>query len=69
MSFCVEKEIKIFFKELLFYNASIEKPSIKRLNNIDMLRKLPFYYELSIVKTSKIKDSKDSSVQLRVSKY
>ena len=31
----------------------IEKPYIKRLNNIDMLRELPFYNELNISKTSK----------------
>ena len=36
-----------------FYNALIEKLYIKSLNNIDMLRVLPFYNELSVVKTSK----------------
>ena len=68
------------FNKLAIYNALIEKPYIKRLNNIDMLRELPFYNELSIVKTSKafkryarsysieITDSKDPSVQLAISK-
>ena len=32
---------------------SIEKPYIKRLNNIDILRELPFYNEFGIVRTSK----------------
>ena len=43
------------FKELPVYNALIEKPYIKHLNNnnIDMLRELPFYDELNIVKASK----------------
>ena len=53
MSFSYEKETKILFKELPFYNASIQKPYIKRLHSINMLRKLPFYNELNIVKTSK----------------
>ena len=67
------------FKELPFYNASIEKPYIKGLNNIELLRELPFY-GFSIVETSKvfrgyarshsieIIDPKDPSVQLTISK-
>ena len=62
------------FKELPFYNTFIEKPYIKRLNNIGLLYELPFYDELNIAKTSKtfkgyetsysieIIDSKDPSV-------
>ena len=42
MSFWDEKEEKKLFKELPFYNASIGKSNIKRLNNIDMLREFPF---------------------------
>ena len=53
VSFWDEKETKRLFKELLFYNALILKPYIKRLNNIDMLRELPFYTELNIAKISK----------------
>ena len=65
--------------ELPFYNASTEKPYIKRLNNIDMLSELPIYNELNIVRTSKafkgyarsynieIINSKDPSVQLSIS--
>ena len=40
-----------YFKELLFYNTYIEKPKIKQLKNIDLLFELPFYEELSIIKT------------------
>ena len=49
------KKAKRVFKELPVYNALIEKPYIKHLNNnnIDMLRELPFYDELNIVKASK----------------
>ena len=77
MSFWDEAER--LFKELPFYNASIEKPYIKGLNNIELLRELPFY-GFSIVKTSKvfggyarshsieIIDPKDPSVQLTISK-
>ena len=80
MSFGDEKEAKIFLKELRFYNALTKKPYIKRLNNVAILRELPFYDELNIVEISKIFkgyvrtysieiiDSKDPSVQLETSK-
>ena len=32
-----------YFKELLFFNESIDKPKIKRLTNINLLYELPFY--------------------------
>ena len=53
MSVWDEKEAKRLLKELPFYNALIEKPYIKRLNNIQMLLELPFSNELNIVKASK----------------
>ena len=40
-----------YFKELPFYNISIEKPKIKRLKNIDLWAELPFYDQLNIIKT------------------
>ena len=40
-----------YFKELPFFNASIEKPKIKRLKNVDLLAKLAFYDQLNIIKT------------------
>ena len=40
-----------YFKELPFYNKPIKKPKVKRLKNIDGLVKLPFYEQLSIIKT------------------
>ena len=40
-----------FFKYLSFYNKAIEKPKVKRLKNIDRLVELPFYEQLSVVKT------------------
>ena len=40
-----------FFKELPFCNKHIEKPKTKRLKSIDLLSELPFYEELSIIKT------------------
>ena len=42
-----------YFKELLFYNKPIEKPKVKRLKNIDQLAELPFYEQLSVIKTNK----------------
>ena len=41
-----------YFKELPFYNKPIEKPKVKRLKNIDWLAELPFYEQLSIIKTN-----------------
>ena len=40
-----------YFKKIPFYNKDIEKPNIKRLKNIDLLSKLPFYEESNIIKT------------------
>ena len=39
-----------YFKELPFYNVSIEKPKIKRLSDINLLAELPFHERLSVIK-------------------
>ena len=69
-----------YFKELPFFNVSIEKPKIERLKNIDLLAELPFYDQLNIIKTDQafsgyvtsykveIVDKKDLIVQLEASK-
>ena len=36
------------FKVLPFYDTYIEKPEIKKLNNAELLKELPFYDDLSI---------------------
>ena len=41
-----------YLKEFPFYNKPIEKPKIKRLKNIDQLPELPFFEQLSIIKTN-----------------
>ena len=41
-----------YFKELPFYNKHSEKSRTKRLKNIDLLFELPFYEELSVLKTN-----------------
>ena len=41
-----------YFKELPFYNKPIEKPEIKGLKDIDQLAELPFFKQMSIIKTS-----------------
>ena len=41
-----------YFKELPFDNKPIKKPTIKRLQNIYQVAKLPFYEQLSIIKTN-----------------
>ena len=40
-----------YFKELPFYDKPIEKPKVKSLKNIDRLVELPFYEQLSVIKT------------------
>ena len=37
-----------YFKELPFFNVTIDKPKIKRLTNIDLLDKIPLYKRLSV---------------------
>ena len=69
-----------YFKELPFFNVSIDKPKIKRLSNINLLAEQPFYEQLSIIKTNQafkgyemsykveIVEKKDLIVQLEASK-
>ena len=40
-----------YFKELPFFNVSIEKPKIKCLKNVDLLAEQPFYDQINIIKT------------------
>ena len=69
-----------YFKEFPFYNKPIKKPKVKRLKNIDRLAELPFYEQLSVIKTDQsfrgyavlhkveIIEKKDPIVQLEASK-
>ena len=69
-----------YFKELPFFNVSIDKPMIKRLSNINVLAEFPFHERLSIIKTdqafsgyvmsykAEIVERKDPIVQLEASK-
>ena len=69
-----------YFKELPFYNKSIEKLKIKRLKNIDLSGEQPFYKQLNIIKASQafsgyamsykveIIERKDLIVQLEATK-
>ena len=43
-------DAKELFKILPFYNTFIEGPKVKKLSNVELLKELPFYDELSIVK-------------------
>ena len=68
------------FKILPFFNTYIEKPEVKKLNNVQLLKELPFYGELSIIKNKtafsgyaqsykiEIVDKRDVIVQLKASK-
>ena len=69
-----------YFKELPFYNKPVEKPKVKRLENMDQLAELPFYEQLSVIKTNQafrgytksykveIIERKDPIIQLEASK-
>ena len=73
-------DAKNIFQVLPFYNTFTEKPEIKKLSNVELLQELPFYDELSIVKTSntfsgyarsykiEIVNKRDPLVQLKFSK-
>ena len=64
---------------LPFYNTFIEVPKVKKISNVELLKELPFYDELSIVKNKTafsgytqsykidIVDKKDVIIQLKVS--
>ena len=41
-----------YFKDLPFFKKQIEKPTIKRLKNIDLLSELSFYEERNVIKTN-----------------
>ena len=68
------------FKILPFYDGYIEKAKIKKLGNVELLKELPFYDELGIIKNKttfsgyartyriKIIDERDVIVQLKASK-
>ena len=68
------------FKILPVFNTCIEKPEVKKLNNIELLEELPFYDELNIVKNKtafsgyaqrykiELVDKRDAVVQLKASK-
>ena len=43
-----------YFRELPFYNKSIQKPKVKPFKNIDQLAELPFYEQLSVIKTNQV---------------
>ena len=69
-----------YLKKLPFYKSFIEKPKIKGLTNINLLAELPFYEQLSVIKTDQafsgyarsykveIVERKDPIVQLEASK-
>ena len=68
------------FQILPFYNSYFEKPKVKKFNNAQLLKELPFYDELSIVKNKtafsgyaqsykiEIVNKRDIVLQLKASK-
>ena len=54
-----------YFKELPFYNKPIEKPKVKRLKNIDRWAELPFYEQLSVIKTDQCLEDMQCHIKLK----
>ena len=54
-----------YFKELPFYNKPIKKPKVKRLKNIDRLAELPFYEQLSVIKTDQCLEDMQCHIKLK----
>ena len=42
------------FQKTSFFNKLIKKPKVKHLKNIDRLAELPFYQQLSVIKTDQV---------------
>ena len=67
------------FQLFPFYDSYINRPKVKKLNNVQLLREFPFYEELSIAKSKtafsgyarsykiEIVDKRDVIVQLKSS--
>ena len=72
-------DVSKIFQSLPFYNTYIDKPEFKKLNNAELLKELPFYDEMSIVKNKtafssyarsykmEIVDKRDVVIQLKAS--
>ena len=56
---------KNIFQIVPFYNTFVEKPQIKKLSNVELLQELPFYDELSIVKSSNAFSGYARSIKLK----
>ena len=70
----MHRDANKIFKILPFCDSYIKKPKVKKLNNVQLLKELPFYDDLSIVKNktafsgyAQIVDKRDVVVQLKAS--
>ena len=55
-----------YFKKFPLYNKPIEKPKAKRLKIIDTLIELPFYEQLSVIKTDQVFSGYAMSYKVRI---
>ena len=46
----MHRDANKIFQILPFYNTFIDNPDVKKLNNVELLKELPFYDALSVVK-------------------
>ena len=54
------------FKILSFYNTYFEKPEVNKLNNVELLKKLPFYDELGIAKSKNVFSSYAQNYKIEI---
>ena len=59
-------DAKELFKILPFFNTFIEKPEVKKSNNIELLKELPFSGQLSIVKNQSASSSYAQSYKIEI---
>ena len=55
-----------YFKEFFFYNKPIGNSKVKRLKSIDRLAELPFYDQLSVIKTNHVFRGSAMSYKLEI---
>ena len=66
MTISSKNDDKNYFKELPFFNVSIEKSNVKHVKNVDLLAEQPFYDQLNIIKTDQAFKGYASSCKVEI---
>ena len=57
---------KALLKILPFYNYFIDVPKVKTLGNVELMKKLPFYDELNIIKNKTVFSGYSRSYKIEI---